>query len=367
MRHIDQRVTMRCELRPLTKEDVAGYVAHRLAMAGGTRERVAFANAAIEMIHAASNGLPRLVNVICDRALALGYLERTSVIGPSVVADAIDHLHMRPLDAAPGGPMDVGLAAPSSPPAYEEARVEPQYKAPVVEQRSPSPRESTDAAPVRGGASTPAFDLDALLHMPATAPRRESAAADDQDHSTASHAQTWRARVDREARRESRFTLKVAGLAVLGIAVMLIAGGVAVMAQRSRPVGASLGASSAASAPREAATPNAIGQPAAAAAPSGAAAAVPVAAPVSAAAQGSWIVQVAAFSGPQRAQATVERLAQAGLPAFEVATDSPSRGVLYFVRVGPFKTSAEAEAALGGVRKFSDLDGAFVRSVSSNQ
>jgi len=394
MRHIDQRVTMRCELHPLTKEDVAAYVAHRLAMAGGTRERVAFANAAIEMIHAASNGVPRLVNVICDRALALGYLERTSVIGPPVIAEAIEHLHMRPFDAAQGRPVDAAPAAPSSPPAYEDARVEPEHKTPVVEQRSPSPRVSTDAMRVRGGASTPAFDLAALLDMPANPPRRESAAVDDQDRSTASHAQTWRARVDREARRDSRVTLKVAGLAVLGMAVMLIGGGFAVMAQRSRPVGASLGASSAAAvAPRQAATPHAIGQPAAAAASSRAAAAavqaqtaivpavrptspegpvvqqaaaVPAAPPVSAASQGSWIVQVAAFSGPQRAQATVQRLAQAGLPAFEVATDTASRGVLYFVRVGPFKTSAEAEAALASVRKFSDLDGAFVRSVSSN-
>ena len=94
MRQIDQRVTMRCELRPLTKEDVAGYVAHRLAMVGGTRERIAFASAAIDMIHAASNGIPRLVNMICDRALSRAHLERVSVIGPPLVAGAIDELQL---------------------------------------------------------------------------------------------------------------------------------------------------------------------------------------------------------------------------------------------------------------------------------
>ena len=77
MRQIDQRVTMRCELRPLTKEDVAGYVAHRLATVGGTDERIAFASAAIEMIHAASNGVPRLVNINL-RPFPVPWLRRSS-------------------------------------------------------------------------------------------------------------------------------------------------------------------------------------------------------------------------------------------------------------------------------------------------
>ena len=94
MRQIEQRVTMRCELRPLSKEDVAGYVAHRLSMVGGTNERIAFASQAIEMIHAASNGVPRLVNVICDRALSRAHLERLSVIGPPLVVEAINELQL---------------------------------------------------------------------------------------------------------------------------------------------------------------------------------------------------------------------------------------------------------------------------------
>ena len=82
MRQIDQRVTMRCELRPLTKEDVAGYVAHRLAAVGGTQERIAFASAAIDMIHAASSGVPRLVNIICDRAMSLAQQRRQVQVQP---------------------------------------------------------------------------------------------------------------------------------------------------------------------------------------------------------------------------------------------------------------------------------------------
>ena len=94
MRQIDQRVTMRCELRPLTREDLAGYVAHRLATVGGTKERIAFASAAIDLIHAASNGVPRLVNILCDRAMSHAQVERVSVIGPPLVSEAIDELQM---------------------------------------------------------------------------------------------------------------------------------------------------------------------------------------------------------------------------------------------------------------------------------
>src|SRR5678815_455994 len=94
MRQIDQRVTMRCELRPLTREDLAGYVAHRLATVGGRKERIAFASAAIDLIHAASNGVPRLVNVICDRAMSHAQTERVSVIGSPLVSEAIDELQM---------------------------------------------------------------------------------------------------------------------------------------------------------------------------------------------------------------------------------------------------------------------------------
>src|SRR5262245_66671355 len=63
-------------------------------MVGGSRERIAFASSAIELIHAASNGVPRLVNIISDRALTRGYIERVSVIGAAVVAGAIDELQM---------------------------------------------------------------------------------------------------------------------------------------------------------------------------------------------------------------------------------------------------------------------------------
>ena len=52
------------------------------------------------------------------------------------------------------------------------------------------------------------------------------------------------------------------------------------------------------------------------------------------------VVQVAAFSSHDRSQTMIERLTEAGFPAFEVLTEA-SRGLVYYVRVGPFKTGSE--------------------------
>src|SRR5947199_7918588 len=72
MRQLDQRVSIRYELKPLDQETVAAYVAHRLTIAGGSAA-VAFTAKALEQVHRLSGGIPRLINLICDRALLAGY------------------------------------------------------------------------------------------------------------------------------------------------------------------------------------------------------------------------------------------------------------------------------------------------------
>jgi len=78
----------------------------------------------------------------------------------------------------------------------------------------------------------------------------------------------------------------------------------------------------------------------------------------------TWVVQVAVFSSHDRSQSLVRRLTQSGFPAFEVATEA-SRGLLYYVRVGPFKTAGEADEARGKLQSLTELENAFVRSVTS--
>src|SRR5436309_12850750 len=75
LRQLDQRVSIRYELKPLDAETVSAYVAHRLTIAGGGGS-IAFAPKALRELHRRSGGIPRLINLICDRALLAGYSAR---------------------------------------------------------------------------------------------------------------------------------------------------------------------------------------------------------------------------------------------------------------------------------------------------
>jgi type II secretory pathway predicted ATPase ExeA len=94
LRQLDQRVSIRYELRPLDRNAVAAYVAHRLAIAGGSAS-VAFTPQALEEVHQLSGGIPRLINLICDRALLAGFSAGTSRITLDMVTQAAASLDLR--------------------------------------------------------------------------------------------------------------------------------------------------------------------------------------------------------------------------------------------------------------------------------
>ena len=73
MPDFDQRLSARCLLRRFTPEETAGYVQHRLRMAGATGE--IFDSAALEAVHLHSQGIPRKINRLCDLALLVGFAE----------------------------------------------------------------------------------------------------------------------------------------------------------------------------------------------------------------------------------------------------------------------------------------------------
>src|SRR5919204_5821902 len=81
LRQLDQRVSIRYELKPLDEETVAAYVAHRLTIAGGGQS-VSFAPKALRQGHRRSGGLPRLINLLCDRALLTAYSVRAKRVTP---------------------------------------------------------------------------------------------------------------------------------------------------------------------------------------------------------------------------------------------------------------------------------------------
>lgn len=67
LRQVCQRVTARYHLRPLSRADTAAYIAHRCRIAGA--DRPLFTKAAQRLVYRLSGGIPRLINLICDRAL----------------------------------------------------------------------------------------------------------------------------------------------------------------------------------------------------------------------------------------------------------------------------------------------------------
>ena len=93
MRQLTQRVSIRYELKPLNREEVAAYAAHRLTIAGGARS-VVFAPRSLNLVQRHSGGIPRLINLLCDRALLGGYSARTNRIGPNLVSKAAEGLDL---------------------------------------------------------------------------------------------------------------------------------------------------------------------------------------------------------------------------------------------------------------------------------
>src|SRR6202158_1951556 len=93
LRQLDQRVSIRYELKPLDAETVAAYVAHRLTIAGGSAS-VAFTAKALARVHRFSGGIPRLINLICDRALLAGFSARASRITHDMVKRAAKSLDL---------------------------------------------------------------------------------------------------------------------------------------------------------------------------------------------------------------------------------------------------------------------------------
>ena len=72
LRQLKQRVALRCDLRPLTATETAGYIAGRLLIAGGAGATI-FTQQAVAAIHEYAAGIPRTISVIADNALLGGF------------------------------------------------------------------------------------------------------------------------------------------------------------------------------------------------------------------------------------------------------------------------------------------------------
>jgi general secretion pathway protein A len=84
LRPLNAQVAVRSALGPLLPDEVRGYVMHRLGVVGNGA-RVAFSEAALARIHELTGGVPRVVNLLCDRAMSRGYEASAGVIDVSHV------------------------------------------------------------------------------------------------------------------------------------------------------------------------------------------------------------------------------------------------------------------------------------------
>jgi len=88
LRQLRQRIGLVAELKPLSLEDATQYIEHRLSVAGRARAPI-FSRKALKLVHRASGGIPRLINVICDKALVLGYAASAPTIKARLIREVL--------------------------------------------------------------------------------------------------------------------------------------------------------------------------------------------------------------------------------------------------------------------------------------
>lgn len=87
LEQLNQRIAVRYHLRALEAEDVAPYIRHRLRVAGASGA-LEFTPKAVKMLYELTGGIPRKINILCDRALLAGYVASTRTIDDAIVRTA---------------------------------------------------------------------------------------------------------------------------------------------------------------------------------------------------------------------------------------------------------------------------------------
>ncbi|MCK4378642.1 MAG: AAA family ATPase, partial [Deltaproteobacteria bacterium] len=84
LRQFTQRVTVHAHLGALTTDDISRYIRHRLKVAGADNPEL-FTEEAIQALHTYSEGIPRLINILCDTALVYGFADELQSIDRPVI------------------------------------------------------------------------------------------------------------------------------------------------------------------------------------------------------------------------------------------------------------------------------------------
>lgn len=100
VRPLDQRISLKATLKPLTREETGAYIAHRLAIARGASS-VEFDRGAVDAIYAVTRGVPRVINLVCDRALMLGAGAGSTTVTAPLVRQSAEGLALKGQRALP--------------------------------------------------------------------------------------------------------------------------------------------------------------------------------------------------------------------------------------------------------------------------
>ena len=118
VRALKQRVALRCEIVPFELEETSAYIAARIATAGGEPAKL-FTRQAVFLVHEASCGVPRAINVLCDNALVSGFALQRQPVDRAIVTEVCKDFRLRglerrtPLGAIAGNGNGNGNAAAS--------------------------------------------------------------------------------------------------------------------------------------------------------------------------------------------------------------------------------------------------------------
>ena len=323
MRQVDQRVSVRCELGPLAANEVGKYVRHRLSVASENGNHVQFSESAIEAVFKASRGTPRVINLICDRALQRGHLARVTIIEPALIHEAVALLGIE-TPAAPVVPLGIEMPAAKTPAAPTPlARVE------MPAEKRPTAAPPTDATAVKAKqAAVPV----ALNPVPPPVLPEFAAEADLSEPMSDGHS------------RRIAIVLVIAGMlggAAVAAYLLFFAASAIEVEALSLPARPQWTASVPPPAspwlvrPRRgrassASSPNSVRQ----------------------ANDGSYAIQVATFESRERADRLVEELAQAGFRARAVEFNlGAPRGIVLQVRIDGYSNVQDAEHDLARIHE----------------
>ena len=373
MRQVDQRVCGYHRLAPMSRDAVAGYIEHRLQVAGGNRERVLFPPAIVDVLHQRSGGVPRLINRICDRALQIAFDRKVNAVDREILDTALIEVGSATLSpnwdsiifaepattpsaaattpATPAPPLTASPAATTPAPIDGQNNFSSEIDQWVAQALEPSARALTQRQAAVGEDRTATEQR----RGPSTAQKRDARARSvktDWPRDVRSEtylqrlARTWTKRAAIAAAVFAAINLGMAGASLLGDAL-------------TAPVLPSLPTPPALAMPGIAVMEEPSAEP-----PVSVAASVPVAAasvPVAAAIAVSeeYLVSVGLFASRERAEQLLDVLAQAGLPAM-VRPIQLRRQQVQQIALGPYFSRTDAIEDLRRLQALGGYDDANV-------